>query len=201
MMNSIDGIKRLREGNERFVNGKSQHAATTLREDLSHGQSPFAVVLACSDSRVPVEMVFDQGFGDLFVIRVAGNIVAPSQIGSVEFAVTQFGTTLAVVLGHSSCGVIQATLDELSLDTRHRSPNLRAIVDRVRPSVEPVLESFHGEVNAASKKQATEANVRASVEHLRHGSLLLEQLIDKGELTVIGANYSLASGTVDFLGD
>lgn len=201
MMTSIDGIERLQKGNRRFVNGNSQHAGQTARKDLSHGQSPFAIVLACSDSRVPVEMVFDQGFGDLFVIRVAGNIVAPSQIGSVEFAATQFGTTLAVVLGHSSCGVIQATLDELSLDTRHRSPNLRAIVDRVRPSVEPVLQSFNGEVNADSMKKATEANVKASVQHLRHGSLMLEQLIDNGELTVVGANYSLASGKVDFLGD
>lgn len=201
MLRSHEGITRLREGNERFVRGESRHAGRTTPEDLSHGQSPFAIVLACSDSRVPVEMVFDQGFGDLFVIRVAGNIVAPSQIGSVEFAATQFGTKLVVVLGHSNCGAIQATLDELSLDTKHRSPNLRAIVDRVRPAVEPVLASFNGEVNAESMKQATEANVRASVERLRHGSLVLEQLIDDGELTVVGANYSIASGSVEFLGE
>lgn len=198
---SNDGISRLREGNERFVKGHSQHAGRTAREDLSHGQSPFAIVLACSDSRVPVEMVFDQGFGDLFVIRVAGNIVAPSQIGSVEFAATQFGTRLVVVLGHSNCGAIQATFDELSLDTKHRSPNLRAIVDRVRPVVEPILRACNGKFNADSLRAATNANVRASVAHLRHGSLLLEQMIDRGELTVVGANYSISTGEVEFLED
>jgi len=201
MTTSSNSISRLREGNQRFVDSNSRHAGRAAREDLSRGQNPLAVVLACSDSRVPVEMVFDQGFGDLFVIRVAGNIVAPSQIGSVEFAVTQFGTKLVVVLGHSNCGAIKATLDELSLDATHRSPNLRAIVDRVRPVVEPVLRACNGEVNAASLRAATEANVRASVAHLRHGSLLLEQLIDAGDLTVVGANYSISTGEVEFLED
>src|SRR5258706_13025023 len=111
----------------------------TRRRELAAGQEPFAIILGCSDSRVPAEIVFDQGLGDLFVIRVAGNIVAPSQIGSVEFAAERFGTRLVVVLGHSRCGAIQATLEELALPTEGKSRNLRSIVDRIRPSVEALM--------------------------------------------------------------
>src|SRR5882762_9915309 len=136
---------RLREGNRRFVASIADNAPAlneTRRLALAAGQQPFAIVLGCSDSRVPAELVFGQGFGDLFVIRVAGNIVAPSQVGSVEFAAGRFGTRLAVVLGHTQCGAILATLEELRQPTPNQSPNLHSIVDRIRPSVQPLLAAM-----------------------------------------------------------
>ena len=201
MISPSDALKQLQDGNRRFVAGEID--ATTIarrghRADLSVGQNPFAIVLACSDSRVPVEMVFDQGFGDLFVIRVAGNIVAPTQVGSVEFAAKQFGTKLVVVLGHTNCGAVTATLKELALETTHRSPNLRSIVDRVRPAVEPILASHGNDDADALTSAAVRANIRASVERLSHGSQVLEQLIENGELDIVGAEYSIETGQVEF---
>ena len=162
-------------------------------------QEPFAIILGCSDSRVPAEIVFDQGLGDLFVIRVAGNIVAPSQVGSVEFAAERFGTRLVVVLGHSQCGAILATLEELQRPSESQSRNLRSIVDRVRPSVEPLLRTELRHDLDALVRQAVRANIRASVDHLRHGSEVLEQLIQNEGLLVVGAEYSLETGIVEFL--
>lgn len=202
MISATDALLELREGNRRFVAGEvdtESMANRTHQADLSGGQSPFAIVLACSDSRVPVELVFDQGFGDLFVIRVAGNVVAPSQIGSIEFAAGQFGTKLVVVLGHSNCGAVIATLKELSLEQTHRSPNLRAIVDRVRPAVEPLIDAYKDSDESALTAAAVRANVRASVEQLSRGSVILEQLIDDGKLTIVGAEYSIETGKVGFL--
>jgi len=194
-------LERLREGNRRFVSDVQSRGTLTnqtRRGELTAGQEPFAIVLGCSDSRVPAEMVFDQGLGDLFVIRVAGNIVAPSQIGSVEFAAEQFGTRLVVVLGHSSCGAILATLDELRRPTENQSRNLRSIVDRVRPSVEGLLATELKDDPDALVRSAVRANVRASVNQLRHGSEILEQLIESDGLRVVGAEYSLETGVVDF---
>jgi carbonic anhydrase len=171
----------------------------TRRAELTMGQHPFAIVLGCSDSRVPAEIVFDQGLGDLFVIRVAGNIVAPSQVGSVEFAAARYGSRLVVVLGHTQCGAILATVEELRMPTENQSRNLRAIVDRVRPSVEGLLATELREDPAALVKQAVRANIRASVNHLRHGSQVLEHLIQDEGLLVVGAEYSLESGAVEFL--
>ena len=162
------------------------------------GQEPFAIILGCSDSRVPAELVFDQGFGDLFVIRVAGNIVAPSQVGSVEFAASRFGTRLVVVMGHSQCGAVVATLDELLGQSANHSRNLRSIVERVRPAVETVLGSRRGDDRDALLHESVRANVRASADHLRHGSEILEQLIQSDGLIVVGAEYSLETGVVDF---
>ncbi|HEY6109505.1 MAG TPA: carbonic anhydrase [Gemmatimonadales bacterium] len=201
-MPAAEALRRLREGNLRFASG-----ASALQDALSHGrraelaerQEPFAIILGCSDSRVPAEIVFDQGLGDLFVIRVAGNIVAPSQVGSIEFAADRFGTQLVVVLGHSRCGAILATLDELRTPTERQSRNLRAIVDRVRPSVEGLLATELRHDPEALVRQAVRANIRASVDHLRHGSELLEQLALQGRLLVVGAEYSLESGQVEFL--
>jgi carbonic anhydrase len=198
---AADALRLLREGNLRFAS-----AASALQGALSHGrraeladgQEPFAIILGCSDSRVPAEIVFDQGLGDLFVIRVAGNIVAPSQVGSIEFAAARFGTQLVVVLGHSRCGAITATLDELRTPTERQSRNLRAIVDRVRPSVEGLLATELRHDPEALVRQAVRANIRASTDHLRHGSELLEQLIQNGRLLVVGAEYSLETGLVDF---
>ena len=133
----------LKAGNQRFVSDKAGASRRTSERmtELAQGQAPFAIVLGCSDSRVPLEMVFDQGLGDLFVIRVAGNIVAPSLIGSVEFAASKFGTRLVVVLGHSDCGAVGATIDALSGNGEAETKNLDAIVQRVRPSVEPLMST------------------------------------------------------------
>ncbi len=173
-------------------------ASQARRSELAAGQEPFAAILGCSDSRVPVEIVFDQGLGDLFVIRVAGNIVASSQIGSVEFAVERFGTRLVVVLGHSQCGAILATIEELRRPRENQSRNLRSIVDRVRPSVEALLATGLSHDPGALVEHAVRANIRASAGHLRHGSEVIEQLIQRQELLVVGAEYSLETGIVDF---
>jgi len=195
-----EALKRLREGNRRFVSGVGivdGLSSRNRRAELVTGQEPFAIVLGCSDSRVPAEIVFDQGLGDLFVIRVAGNIVAPSQIGSVEFAAERFGTRLVVVLGHSQCGAILATLDELGRPRETQSPNLRSIVDRVRPSVEGLLATELRANRDALVSEAVRANVRVSANQLRHGSEILERLIERAGLVVVGAEYSLESGMVD----
>ena len=139
MPNAQQALQRLREGNHRFSSNLptlEPLISPAKRAELVAGQEPFAIILGCSDSRVPAELVFDQGLGDLFVIRVAGNIVAPSQIGSVEFAVSLFGTRLVVVLGHSQCGAILATLDDMTRSEDSHSRNMRSIVDRVKPAVE-----------------------------------------------------------------
>lgn len=196
-----EALVRLQAGNQRFVAGVRdvQTLMSQLRRgELVAGQTPFAIVLGCSDSRVPAELVFDQGVGDLFVIRVAGNIVAPSQIGSIEFAAERFGTRLVVVLGHSLCGAVQATLEELERPTEMRSPNLRSIVDRIRPAVETLLETNLRHDRTALVRHAVRANIRASVNQLRHGSQILEQLIQHDGLLVVGAEYSLETGIVDF---
>ena len=199
MVNASHALERLRKGNRRFVADAPENTAHTMRRtSLVDGQLPFAIVLGCSDSRVPAELVFDQGLGDLFVIRVAGNIVAPSQVGSVEFAATRFKTRLVVVLGHTQCGAIVATLDELRQPATEQSINLRSIVERVRPSVEPLLTSPYRDDPTELMHQAVRANVRASADHLRHGSAILEQLIANEGLRVVGAEYSLESGEVDF---
>ncbi|MDY6941715.1 MAG: carbonic anhydrase [Pseudomonadota bacterium] len=197
----LEALDRLRQGNRRFVSGTPiSHvlASSSRRAELVEGQAPFAVILGCSDSRVPAEIVFDQGVGDLFVIRVAGNVVAPSQVGSVEFAADRFGTPLVVVLGHSQCGAVTATLEELERPTEARSPNLRSIVDRIRPSVESLLETELRDQPDALLCKAVRANIRASANHLRHGSQILEQMIQNNRLMVVGAEYSLETGEVDF---
>src|SRR6202040_3026784 len=158
---------------------------TLRRREVASGQEPFAIILGCSDSRVPAEIVFDQGLGDLFVIRVAGNIVAPSQVGSVEFSAARYGTRLVVVLGHSRCGAILATLEELRRPTENQSRNLRSIVDRVRPSVEGLLAADPLPDLDAIVKEAVRANIRASVRNLRKGSEILEQLVQDGSLTIV----------------
>jgi carbonic anhydrase len=201
MMAAFAALKRLREGNRRFVSG-SRSLDTLMsqrhRGDLAEGQEPFAIVLGCSDSRVPAEIVFDQGLGDLFVIRVAGNIVAPSQVGSVEFAAERFGTRVVVVLGHSMCGAVLATLEELRRPSEGQSPSLRSIVGRIRPAVEGLLAGAAGQDEATLVDRAVRANIRASVDRLRHGSPLLEELAARDGLLIVGAEYSLETGVVDF---
>jgi carbonic anhydrase len=204
MLTAAEALARLREGNQRFVANENGASLTdpARRATLVAGQEPFAIILGCSDSRAPAELVFDQGFGDLFVIRVAGNVVAPSQIGSVEFAAARFGTRLVVVMGHSQCGAISATLDDVLGVAPSQSRNLRSIVDRVRPSIETLLAGRTAcDDSEALVREAVRANVRASVGHLRHGSELLERLVQNDGLVVIGAEYSLETGIVSFFED
>jgi carbonic anhydrase len=201
MISADEALERLREGNRRFVSEVRSHENLTSearRSALTSGQEPFAIILGCSDSRVPAEIVFDQGLGDLFVIRVAGNIVAPSQIGSVEFAAERAGARLVVVLGHSQCGAILATLEELKRPTENHSRNLRSIVDRISPSVEALLSTDLRHDPDELVRQAVRANVRASANQLRHGSDIVEELIQKDGLCVVGAEYSLETGIVEF---
>jgi len=201
MISAKEALERLKTGNKRFVQGDPNDRllnSQQRRSELVDQQAPFAIILGCSDSRVPAEIIFNQGLGDLFVIRVAGNIVAPSHIGSIEFAAEKFGTRLVVVLGHSTCGAILATLDELERPSDQRSPNLRAIVDYIRPSIAELLETDLRHDKAALVHHAVRANIRASVNHLRHGSRILENLMQNDGLLVVGAEYSLATGEVDF---
>jgi carbonic anhydrase len=199
-MSGQEALKRLREGNRQFAASADTAPARSQRRPLAlaAGQRPFAIVLGCSDSRVPAELVFGQGFGDLFVIRVAGNIVAPSQVGSVEFAATRFGTRLVVVLGHTECGAIAATIEELRQPAPHQSPGLRAIVDRIRPVVAPLLATPLGQQPEALVAHAVRANIRAAADHLRHGSDILEDMVRRDGLQIVGAEYCLRTGVVDF---
>jgi len=195
-----EAFKRLKEGNLRFTGSMTGDAEMqgATRPRLSKATDPFAIILGCSDARVPAEIVFDCGLGDLFVIRVAGNIVAPSLVGSVEFAAERMGTRLVVVLGHSQCGAIQATIEALENPEAKTSRNLLAIVDRVRPSVESLFATDLRNDHDALTHAAVRANIRASANHLRHGSRVLEQLIQDEGLLVVGAEYSLDTGVVDF---
>jgi carbonic anhydrase len=201
MLTGIEAFNRLQDGNRRFVANVASGRTLSIPtggSELVDGQEPFAIILGCSDSRVPAELVFDQGFGDLFVIRVAGNIVAPSQVGSVEFAASLFGTRLVVVLGHSQCGAIRAALDELEGRATTESRNQRSIVDRVLPSLQKLMETHGSDRGDAFFSEAVRANVRASANHLRHGSPLLEEMIRSEDLLVVGAEYSLRTGVVEF---
>jgi carbonic anhydrase len=203
----VEALARLREGNERFASGTRSLEAFVSQSRLhefADGQAPFAVVLTCSDSRVPVEMIFDQGIGDLFVIRVAGNVVAPSLVGSVEYAASVLGAQLAVVMGHTGCGAVKATLEVMRGSTQVPSDNIRDIVERIRPSAESVVATARdlGGAKLSEERlleQTIRANVRASADHLRHGSRVLEQLVLKNELQVVGAEYDLRTGRVEFL--
>ena len=200
MISTEEALNRLRKGNKRFVSDSSifnnAPSHKSRRHSLAEDQDPFAIILGCSDSRVPSEIVFDQGVGDLFVIRVAGNIVAPSQIGSIEFAVERFGARLVVVMGHSRCGAIQAALNGLKCPSEDQSKNLRSIIDRIRPSLELLDIDQDPETIL---QQAVRANIHSSVSQLQQESRVLEQLVREGDLLILGAEYSLDTGIVNFL--
>jgi carbonic anhydrase len=203
-LSSERALERLKAGNRQYVEERSEGEPPVLSErrlELLRQQDPFAIIVGCADSRVPSELVFDAGLGDLFVIRVAGNVMAPSQIGSVEYAAKRFGTRLAVVLGHSHCGAVTAALEELDGKASYESPNFRSIVDRIRPAVEPLLDRKPELDPEERLRQAVRANVRAAAAQLRDGSALVERLVEDGELLVVGAEYCLETGVVEFFDD
>ena len=198
---SLAALSRLQEGNRRFianVRGIDALLSQQRRADLVERQQPFAIVLGCSDSRAPAELLFDQGLGDLFVIRIAGNIVAPSGIASVEFAAERFGIPLVVLMGHTGCGAIEATLELISRPHDPALQSLRSIVDRVRPAIEPLTTTDLARDPVALRRQCVRANVRAGANHLRHGSPGLERMVLEERVAVVGAEYDLESGMVDF---
>ncbi|MFK7859106.1 MAG: carbonic anhydrase [Granulosicoccus sp.] len=204
MIPAEEALARLKAGNQRFksnVRDLDAMARNASRGKEIQAQEPFAIILGCSDSRVPAEIVFDQGLGDLFVIRVAGNIVAPSLLGSVEFSAVKHNARLVVVLGHTHCGAIEATLSELKQPTDNRSPNLQSIVNRIQPSVQTLLEAGLQDNEDQLIRLATRANIRASVSQLRHGSRILEGLVANDGLQIVGAEYALETGEVDFFSD
>ena len=200
---AAEALARLKEGNGRYV--KNVRSVDSMlshsRRDDQAPQQPIAIVLGCSDSRAPAEIVFDQGLGDLFVIRVAGNIVAPSQIGSVEFAAERFGTRLVVVMGHTRCGAIHATIEAIAGEQGTASRNLMSIVNRVRPGIEGLMATELARDSVRLHREAMRANVRASVNHLRHGSEVIERLADEGGLAVVGSELDLSTGEVTFFDD
>lgn len=202
MITASDALERLKDGNQRFVSGVRSIDTIVKQIQRAHlveGQEPFAIILGCSDSRVPAEIIFDQGLGDLFVIRVAGNIVAPSQVGSVEFAAERFGTPLVVVLGHSMCGAVMATIDELERPSEEKSSNVLSIVNRIRPTVEPLFETELRNDPDKLLESSIHANILAATNNLMHGSQMLEQLVQQGKLRIVGAEYSLETGEVKFI--
>lgn len=200
-VSASEALQRLREGNERFANNVrslDSLLSHTQRAALTAGQNPFAIILGCSDSRVPAEVVFDQGLGALFVIRVAGNVVAPSQIGSIEFAATQYGTRLVIVMGHTQCGAVNATLADLRNKEQNPSSHQRYIVERIAPAVATLMETSLKDDPEELMRHAVRANIRMATSHVRHGSEILEKLIASDGLMVVGAEYSLETGKVDF---
>ena len=195
-------LARLKEGNRRFREAERAQTPHTWSEThATQAQKPFAIVLGCSDSRTPVEILFDQGFGDLFVVRIAGNIAAPSGVGSVEFAASVFGTRLVVVMGHTQCGAISATIEAIETGLGPQSKNIRSITDRIAPHLLGLVALAGGkpDMRAALLREAMRANVRASVNHLRHGSPLIEDLVSTGRVAVVRAEYELETGQVNFL--
>lgn len=189
-------LRRLAEGNRRFLAPGGPPSARPWSPELAEGiQRPFAIILGCSDSRTPVEILFDQGFGDLFVVRIAGNIVAPSVVGSIEFAASRFGSRLVVVMGHTRCGAVSATVESLSTGRDHESHNVRDITDRIAPHIAELVKRGTSDQIV---REAVRANVRASADHLAHGSRILEDLVTSGQVAVVSAEYELETGLVRF---
>lgn len=201
MINANEALARLQEGNLRFISGlggRDLDFENARRLELVEGQYPFAIVLGCSDSRVPLELIFDQGLGDLFVIRVAGNIVESSQAGSIEFAAQRFGVPLVVIMGHSGCGAIEATIDEVLNPTASLSPNLLRVIDCIRPAVNTLLDDEPGISRERLSDRVVKANVVSMTRQLTRQSDLLKSLVERGGLVVAGAEYSLETGLVEF---
>ncbi|MCB9497775.1 MAG: carbonic anhydrase [Fibrobacteria bacterium] len=190
-----EALARLLEGNRRFVANKSFHPNETpeAREKLAKGQNPFAVILGCADSRVPPEVVFDFGLGDLFVIRVAGNIVEDAGVGSIEYAIDHLGTPLIVVLGHERCGAVSATIQ--TLDEGGEAPGqIAELVRKIKPAVEAVTKVPGDRVDNAVRE-----NARRMAAEIAGLEPILKEKVDAGKLKVVAARYDLDSGVVEIL--
>lgn len=189
------GWQRLMEGNARFVAGKSEHPRQNpaRREEVAKGQKPFAVVVSCADSRTSPELLFDQGLGDVFVVRLAGNIVDDAALGSIEFAVAKLGARLIVVLGHEKCGAVLATVDAVKSPDAAKPPgHIGAIIEAIKPAAASVHGKPGDEVHNAIR-----ANVLAVADKLKTASPVLTPFLKSGELTVVGACYDLDEGKVE----
>ena len=199
MRSAQEALEELQEGNKRFLSGKRKELPSYQhREELAHGQHPFAIILGCSDSRVPPELIFDQGLGDLFVIRVAGNIADESQIGSIQFAAHTFGSPLIVVLGHSGCGAVRATLEKIEKPMEKIPSDLNSIVESISPNLEALWQSQYPPDKEELMPQAVITNIRASVYYLKEEEEVLKPLVHQKKLFIIGAEYSLETGKVEF---
>jgi carbonic anhydrase len=194
-----EAIKRLEEGNARYAAGKSKcpHAdAARMKETAEHGQHPFVAMLACSDSRVPVELIFDQGVGDLFVIRVAGNVCAVDETGTIEYGADHLGTPLVVVLGHSSCGAVTAAAMGAEV---HGST--AALVEHIRPAVEKARQAVPNATKEQLLPVAIEDNVWQAIDDLFRQSPTVRERVEAGKLKVVGALYDVHEGRVKWLGE
>lgn len=203
-MNPDLALQSLKDGNELYVkaikDSTDLNTPITLR-DVDLGQQPFAIILSCSDSRVPAELIFNCGIGELFIIRVAGNIASPTQIGSIEYACQNLGAQLVVVMGHSHCGAVSATIGTLSNSKHELSPNLESIIDQITPAVRPIVEADQHADEADDESlldKAVRANVSYTVNNLSAQSEVLSTLMAEQKLAVIGAEYALETGKVTF---
>ena len=202
-MPSIDTVlSQLKAGNERYVNDQvtAEGRDSTRRAELTTGQAPWAIVLSCADSRVAPEVLFDTGLGELFVVRVAGNVANPSTIASIEYAVSQLGTKLVVVLGHEECGAVGATLQQLRLPVPNISPHLESIIEHVRPAFRGLTGPDAEDEDEGLLERAIRANVATQTDKLREASTILRKLEQDDGLLIVGALYSLRTGGVEFLG-
>lgn len=184
-------IGRLIQGNKRFVSGELTyvHSSPEERASLTNGQQPFAVVVGCADSRVPPELVFDQRLGQLFVVRVAGQVLDDPSLGSIEYAVEHLGSRLIVVLGHEKCGAVKA-----AVEGGEAPGHIHSLVDAIKPAVEKAHE-MPGEL----LDNAVRANVDRVVEQLKTSGPILDELVRHGEVAVVGGIYDLDSGKVEFM--
>jgi carbonic anhydrase len=197
MMNAASALERLRAGNRRFVRHLQKDPTTpTARATLAAGQAPSAIVLTCADSRVPPELVFDHGLGELFVVRVAGNVCAPSTLASIEYAASALGAELVVVMGHTQCGAVKATIESVRKGKHPGSVSLDDMVQRIAPAVRPVAN--RGLASNELLKVATRANALLAADRLRRESPVLRERIETGKLTVVSAEYALETGEVSF---
>lgn len=197
MTSAQEAIKLLKEGNQRFVANKRQ--IDPHGDDHAVDENPIAIVLGCSDHRAPPDIVFDRGLGDLFVIRVAGNIVTPTQLGTIEFAAQTFGPRLIVVMGHSRCGAIQATIQTRHKNATPGSPNLDSIIKRMLPAIDAHLDSETDPTDLDFIRQVTHTNVFNSIRDLRAHSQIIADLMDNDNLLIVGAYYDMVSGRVEFI--
>jgi carbonic anhydrase len=189
---SQDELSRLNEGNDRYISGRtSSKDFAREREDLLKGQKPYAIIVTCSDSRVPPELIFDESLGQLFVIRVAGNVVDPDVLGSIEYAVEHLHCHLLIIMGHESCGAVKATIEGGKVP-----PNIGALVYKIKPAVKAAKAKHLNEEETLNL--AIENNVHIQLEESIKQSKVIKEYFEKGELKIYGAVYNLHTGKVSF---